>query len=74
MVAPVIRELVESKGVGEEEGGVGLAEVEFDAPTLTRSASEGEGLGVRFMVCEVFGCGRLLVCRVCGWEGVRVGN
>lgn len=73
MVAPVIRELVEAEGVGEEEGGVGFAEVEFDAPTLTTSASEGEGLGVRFMVCEFFCCGRLLCVGCADWRGLEWG-
>lgn len=65
----MIRELVESEGVGEEEGGVGFAEVEFDAPTLT-SGGGPEGLGMRFMVRFFgglfFGCG-------CGW-GEEVGD
>lgn len=46
----MLRELVEAEGVGEEEGGVGFAEVEFDAPTLMAGGG-AEGFGVRFMVC-----------------------
>lgn len=38
--------MIES-GAGENQGGVGFAEVEFDSPTL------GEVAG-RYMVCEYF--------------------
>lgn len=34
LVAPLIRQLIEEEGVGEERGGVGYAEIEFDSPTL----------------------------------------
>ncbi|KAF6232706.1 hypothetical protein HO173_009145 [Letharia columbiana] len=34
MVAPLIRQLIEEEGAGEERGGVGYAEIEFDSPTL----------------------------------------
>ena len=33
-MAPLIRQLIEEEGVGEERGGVGFAEIEFDSPTL----------------------------------------
>lgn len=33
ILAPLVRQLVE-EGVGEEQGGVGLAEIEFDSPNL----------------------------------------
>ena len=32
-MAPLIRQLIE-EGAGEERGGVGYAEIEFDSPTL----------------------------------------
>jgi len=44
IVAPIVREMIES-GAGENQGGVGFAEVEFDSPTL------GEVAG-RYMVCD----------------------
>ena len=43
-MAPIIREMIEREGAGESKGGVGFAEVEFDAPTV------GE-LGGRYAVC-----------------------
>ena len=33
MVKPIVREAVEG-GIGEEQGGVGFAEIEFDAPGI----------------------------------------
>ncbi|KAJ9644619.1 hypothetical protein H2199_003582 [Coniosporium tulheliwenetii] len=45
-VAPILRELVEEEGVGEQEGGVGYAEVELDAMTI------GD-MGVRFMINSI---------------------
>ena len=33
-VSPLIRQLIEEEGAGEERGGVGYAEIEFDSPTL----------------------------------------
>lgn len=43
IVTPLVRELIEKEGAGENKGGVGFAEVEFDSPTL------GEVAG-RYMV------------------------
>lgn len=34
IVAPLIRQLIEEEGAGEERGGVGYTEIEFDSPTL----------------------------------------
>ena len=42
VVMPIVREAIES-GVGEQQGGVGFAEVEFDAPGM------GD-LGIRYFV------------------------
>ncbi|KAK3695522.1 hypothetical protein B0T22DRAFT_455521 [Podospora appendiculata] len=47
VVAPLIRELVES-GIGEEEGGVGYCEVEYDAPDIMSA-----GLGLTYMIHSV---------------------
>ena len=44
VVKPIVREAVEG-GIGEEQGGVGFAEVEFDAPGM------GD-LGLRYYVRE----------------------
>jgi hypothetical protein len=43
VVKPLVRSLIEEEGIGEEEGGVGYAEVELD------SAQIGD-LGVTYMV------------------------
>lgn len=42
-VLPVIKEVIEEEGIGEREGSVGFAEVEFDAP-------DNVELGMRYMV------------------------
>lgn len=34
IVTPIIRDLIETQGAGEEAGGVSFAEVEFDSPTI----------------------------------------
>lgn len=34
IVAPLIQELIERDGIGEQEGGVGFAEVQIDVPTI----------------------------------------
>ena len=49
MIKPLVREAVES-GIGEEQGGVGLAEVEFDAPGM------GD-LGMQYFVRGTIGDG-----------------
>ena len=33
-ISPLIRQLIEEEGAGEERGGVGYAEIELDSPTL----------------------------------------
>jgi len=50
-VGPLVRNLIEKEGAGENKGGVGFAEVEFDSPTL------GEVAG-RYMVRTLPLCGR----------------
>ena len=40
---PIVKRLIEEEGIGESQGSVGFAEVEFDAP------DNGE-LGMRYMV------------------------
>ncbi|KAK4999873.1 hypothetical protein LTR66_001184 [Elasticomyces elasticus] len=45
VISPVIRELIED-GVGEEEGSVGFAEVEIDAPTVG-------SLGITYMITSI---------------------
>ncbi|KAK3336952.1 hypothetical protein B0T19DRAFT_411087 [Cercophora scortea] len=47
VVAPLIKELVES-GIGQEEGGVGYCEVEYDAPDIMSA-----GLGLTYMINSV---------------------
>lgn len=47
MVKPLLQELVES-GVGEAEGGVGLVEVEVDAPDIM-----AENLGLTYMINSI---------------------
>ena len=42
IIRPLVKEAIES-GVGEEQGGVGFAEVEIDAP-------DNKGLGLRYFV------------------------
>ncbi|KAL6719093.1 hypothetical protein ACLMJK_003328 [Lecanora helva] len=37
-VTPLIRDIIGKQGAGENRGGVGFAEVEFDAPTLGEAA------------------------------------
>ncbi|KAB5559837.1 hypothetical protein GE09DRAFT_70564 [Coniochaeta sp. 2T2.1] len=46
-VSPLLKSLVES-GVGEEEGGVGFCEVEYDAPDVMSA-----GLGLTYMINSV---------------------
>lgn len=46
-IAPLLKNLVES-GVGEEEGGVGYCEVEYDAPDVMSA-----GLGLTYMITSV---------------------
>lgn len=46
IVSPIIRELIEKDGVGEEQGGVSYAEVEMDAPTLGGVG----GVAMRYMI------------------------
>ncbi|KAM5379605.1 hypothetical protein ACJZ2D_003799 [Fusarium nematophilum] len=49
VVSPVIRDLVES-GVGEEEGGVSLAMVEFDSPDIM---SGSPNLALTYMITTI---------------------
>ena len=42
-VLPLVQRLIERDGVGEDKGGLGFAEIEFDAPG-------NEELGMRYMV------------------------
>lgn len=53
-VEPLLRDLVAS-GVGEAEGGVAFAEVEFDAPDLMVAAAEagGQQLAMAYMITSV---------------------
>ncbi|KAF7905776.1 hypothetical protein EAF00_000055 [Botryotinia globosa] len=46
-ISPLLRQILEA-GVGEKEGGVLFAEVEYDAPDIMN-----EGLGMRYMVRSV---------------------
>lgn len=47
-VSPLLKHLIESEGVGEAEGGVTYAEVEYDAPDVV-----GAGLGLTYMINKV---------------------
>ncbi|KAI8722209.1 Thioredoxin domain-containing protein [Fusarium sp. LHS14.1] len=49
VVSPLIRELVES-GVGEDEGGVSLATVEFDSPDIM---SGSPNLAMTYMITSI---------------------
>ncbi|KAF5542540.1 thioredoxin M-type chloroplastic [Fusarium phyllophilum] len=49
LVSPLIRDLVES-GVGEEEGGVSLATVEFDSPDIM---SGSPNLAMTYMITSI---------------------
>lgn len=51
-VGPLLRSLVES-GVGEAEGGVGLAEVEFDAPDLMTASAGADNIALTYMITSV---------------------
>ena len=53
VVKPIVKEAKES-GVGEEQGGVGFAEVEFDAPGM------GD-LGLRYFVSSVLAWAETMV-------------
>ena len=59
---PFVKKLIEDEGVGEAQGSVGFAEVEYDAP-------DNAELGMRYLV-------RVLLSLVAGvisrfWFGVR---
>jgi thiol-disulfide isomerase/thioredoxin len=47
-VKPLVKSLIEDERVGQEEGGLGFAEVELDSTLI------GD-LGVRYMVCSSLG-------------------
>lgn len=49
IVAPLIRELVEKDGIGEEEGGVSFVEVEMDSPDLGGVG----GIPLRYMINSI---------------------
>lgn len=48
-VSPMIRELIEKDGVGEEEGGVSYVEVEMDSPDLGGVG----GIPMRYMINSI---------------------
>ncbi|KAI1392235.1 uncharacterized protein F4822DRAFT_390111 [Hypoxylon trugodes] len=47
VIAPLLKSVVES-GVGEDEGGVGYCEVQFDAPDIM-----SDGLGMEYMITSI---------------------
>lgn len=47
-VSPLLRRLIEDEGVGEAEGGVTYAEIEYDAPDVMTA-----GLGLTYMINSV---------------------
>ena len=49
IVAPLIRELLEKDGIGEEEGGVSFVEVEMDSPDLGGVG----GIPLRYMINSI---------------------
>ena len=49
IVAPLIRELVEKDGIGEDEGGVSFVEVEMDSPDLGGVG----GIPLRYMINSI---------------------
>ncbi|KAK3696306.1 hypothetical protein LTR37_018042 [Vermiconidia calcicola] len=49
MVSPMIQELIERDGIGEEQGGVSFAEVEMDSPDLGGIA----GIGLRYGINSI---------------------
>jgi thiol-disulfide isomerase/thioredoxin len=49
IVSPLIRELVEKDGIGEEEGGVSFVEVEMDSPDLGGVG----GIPLRYMINSI---------------------
>jgi len=52
IVKPIIRDMIERHAVGEEQGGVGYAEIEFDSPTIGAVAG-------RYMVRAYIGCAQI---------------
>lgn len=48
-VSPMIQELIEKEGVGEEQGGVSFVEVEMDSPDLGGLA----GIGMRYGINSI---------------------
>ncbi|CCD55660.1 hypothetical protein BofuT4_P154720.1 [Botrytis cinerea T4] len=67
-VSPLLRAILES-GVGEKEGGVLFAEIEYDAPDIMN-----EGLGMRYMVRSVPSLVGFWRGEVMGGEGERLGS
>jgi thiol-disulfide isomerase/thioredoxin len=49
IISPLIRELVEKDGIGEEEGGVSFVEVEMDSPDLGGVG----GIPLRYMINSI---------------------
>lgn len=49
VVSPMIQELIEKEGVGEEQGGVSFVEVEMDSPDLGGLA----GIGMRYGINSI---------------------
>ena len=54
VIKPIVKEAIEN-GIGEEQGGVGFAEVEFDAPGM------GD-LGMRYFVSNAYAEGNRQKC------------
>ncbi|KAF7854099.1 uncharacterized protein EAF02_011717 [Botrytis sinoallii] len=67
-ISPLLQQILEA-GVGEQEGGVLFAEVEYDAPDVM-----SEGLGVRYMVRSVPRSSGVWRGEVMGGEGERLGS
>ncbi|KAK2608701.1 hypothetical protein QQS21_002812, partial [Conoideocrella luteorostrata] len=51
-VLPLVQSLVES-GVGEPEGGLAFAPVEFDSPDIMSSSSYSENLAMTYMITSI---------------------
>ncbi|KAK6401811.1 hypothetical protein LTR95_019142 [Oleoguttula sp. CCFEE 5521] len=48
-VSPLLTELIETEGIGEQQGGVTFAEVEMDSPDLGGVG----GIGMRYMINSI---------------------
>nr|OQO23986.1 hypothetical protein B0A51_08203 [Rachicladosporium sp. CCFEE 5018] len=49
VVSPLLKELIERDGIGEQQGGVAFAEVEMDSPDLGGVG----GIGTRYMINSI---------------------